>query len=522
MNSWCIYKICVSPEEFVSSLLVFLGVLFSCTPIPQQVREENFTLAVEEGKNATVQIRMINAESGEMTGVGSGFFVTSDKIATALHNITGEDPVFVRLTGEETTWKIEHVTAFNIKSDLVILKAAGKGKPLRLANSNTVQVGEPATTLGFPETKYKVTEGTIHGIGDSNSWFRVKAEYIGGMSGGPVLNRQGEVIGVAALSSGVYGYVIPSNALTVLLSQSNSPESLTQFRKRDGVRALIYYREGQRRFLRADYNKAIDALNAAIDLDPEFINAYGIRGLQKVHLGESEAAKGHVVAERDYYNAAIADFNEAFKLNPYEAPEEYRLRGWTKAKLGESEASQANIDEAQRHYREAIRDLDKALELNPEFASAYSNRGYVMGKLGESHASQDNVKQAQRDYRAAIDDYTEAIRRMPISYTETSLARLYAKRLFQPEKSDTYRKRADVKFELGTSETAQNRTETAERYYRSAIDDYTEAINLRSNDAGAYYGRGLSKQALGRHAEAKTDFEKSTELNRNFEGSHVD
>jgi tetratricopeptide (TPR) repeat protein len=509
-------------ERFLSGLLVFLGVLFSCTPIPQQVGEENFTLAVEKGRNSTVQIRMVRAESGEVTGVGSGFFVTPDQIATALHNVTGEDPVFAKLTGEETTWKIENVTAFNVKGDLVILKVAGKGKPLRLANSNTVQIGEPVATLGFPETKYKVTEGTIHGIGDSNSWFRVKAEYVGGMSGGPVLNRKGEVIGVAALSSGVYGYIIPSNALKILLSQSNSTESLTQFRKRDAIRALVYYREGQRRFLRGDYDGAIDALNEAIDLDPEFINAYGIRALQKVHLGESEAAKGNTEVERDYYNKAIADFNEAFKLNPYEAPEEYRLRGWAKAKLGESEASQGNIVEAQLHYHEAIQDFDKALELNQEYASAYSNRGYVKAKFGESKVSQDNVKQARRDYRAAIDDYTEAIRRMPTSYAESSLARLYAKRLFQPEKANTYNKRADLRFELGEFETAQNNTEKAERYYRTAIDDYTEAINLRSDHAVVYYSRGLAKRALGLHGEAKADFEKSAELNREIEDSHDD
>ena len=348
--------------RFLSGILIFLGVLFSCAPVPQQATEEHFTLAVEEGRNSTVQIRMVSTESGELTGVGSGFFVTPDKIATALHNITSEDLVFIRLTGKETTWKVESVTAFNVKGDLVVLQIAGKGKPLQLANSDTVQIGEPVTTFGFPETKYKVTEGTIHGIGEGNSWFRVKAEYVGGTSGGPVLNGKGEVIGIAALSSGVYGYVIPSNALRTLLAQSNSTESLTQFRKRNDVRALIYYREGQRRFLRGDYDKAITALNKAIELDPEFINAYGIRGLQKVHLGESEAAKGNLKVERDYYNEAIADFNEAFKLNPYGAPEEYRLRGWTRAKLGESEASQGNIVDAQRHYHTAIQDLNKALE----------------------------------------------------------------------------------------------------------------------------------------------------------------
>ena len=505
--------------RFIFSLLVFCSLLISCAPVPQQTTEENFTLVVEKGGNSTVQIRMVRMESGELTGVGSGFFVTPDKIATALHNITGEDPVYVKLTGAETTWEIESVEAFHVKSDLVVLKITGNGPPLRLADSDTVQIGEPVVTLGFPETKYKVTKGTIHGIGDGNSWFRVTAEYVGGMSGGPVLNSRGDVIGLAALSSGVYGYVIPSNALRALLSQPNSAESLTQFRKRDAIRALVYYREGQRSFLRGDYGKAVDALNEAIDLDPEFINAYGIRGLQKVHLGESEAAKGNVAVERDYYNEAIADFNAAFKLNPYAAPEEYRLRGWTKAKLGESEASQGNIIEAQRHYRAAIQDLNKALERNPEFASAYSNRGYVRTRLGESNVSQDNVRQAQEDYRAAIDDYTAAIRRMPTTDAETSLARLYAKRLFQPEKADTYNKRADVKFRLGEFETARNDTEKAESYYRAAIEDYTEAINLRSDHAVAYYNRGIAKQALGLREEAKADFETAAELNRKIEGS---
>lgn len=505
--------------RFLSRLLIFFGVLFSCAPVPQQTTEENLTLAVEKGGNSTVQIRMVSTESGELTGVGSGFFITPDKIATALHNITGKDPVFAKLVGVETTWKIESVTTFNVKADLVILKVSGKGKPLQLANSDTVQIGEPVATLGFPETKYKVTEGTIHGVGESNSWFRVSAEYIGGMSGGPVLNSKGEVIGIAALSSGIYGYVIPSNALRALLAQSNSTESLTQFRKRDAIRALVYYRDGQRKFLRGDYDEAADALSQAINLDPEFINAYGIRALQKVHLGESEAAKGNVEVERDYYNEAITDFNEAFKLNPYGAPEEYRLRGWTKAKLGESVAYQGNIVEAQHHYHTAIQDLNKALERNPEFASAYSNRGYVMTKLGESKASQDNLKQARQDYRAAIADYTEAIRRMPASHAETLLARLYAKRLFQPEKADTYNERGDVKFALGELESAQNNTQAAEGYYHAAIEDYTEAINFRSDYAIAYYNRGLANQALGRHQEAKADFEKATALNQKIEDS---
>ena len=145
-----------------------------------------------------------------------------------------------------------------------------------------------------------------------------------------------------------------------------------------------------------------------------------------------------------------------------------------------------------------------------------------MAKLGGSNVSQDNLKQARQDYRAAIADYTEAIRRMPASHAETPLARLYAKRLFQPEKADTYNARGDVKFDLGEFETSQNNSQEAETYYRAAIEDYTEAINLSSDYALAYYSRGLAKQALGRHEDAKTDFENSAELKRKIENSHND
>jgi tetratricopeptide (TPR) repeat protein len=158
----------------------------------------------------------------------------------------------------------------------------------------------------------------------------------------------------------------------------------------------------------------------------------------------------------------------------------------------------------------------------PEKANTYNKRADLRFELGEFETAQNNTEKAERYYRTAIDDYTEAIRRMPTSYAKSSLARLYAKRLFQPEKANTYNKRADLRFELGEFETAQNNTEKAERYYRTAIDDYTEAINLRSDHAVVYYSRGLAKRALGLHGEAKADFEKSAELNREIEDSHDD
>ena len=119
-----------------------------------------------------------------------------------------------------------------------------------------------------------------------------------------------------------------------------------------------------------DYEGAIADFNQAINLNPDFAKTYSNRGLAKHYLKD--------------YQRAIADFNQAIKLNP-DLAEAYANRGHSKHLL--------------KDYEGAIADFNQAIKLNPDFAEAYTGRGVSKSGL--------------KDYQGAIADYNQAIKLKP-------------------------------------------------------------------------------------------------------------
>ena len=79
------------------------------------------------------------------------------------------------------------------------------------------------------------------------------------------------------------------------------------------------------------------------------------------------------------HKGAIKDYDKALELNPDYANAYYN-RGVAKGKLGD--------------YKGAIEDFDKAIALNPNYADAYYNRGLARRDLGDHKGAEEDFAKA--------------------------------------------------------------------------------------------------------------------------------
>jgi putative serine protease PepD len=172
------------------------------------------------------------------SGSGTGFLVDGDgTIVTNAHVVGDASQVQVRFEddGELHTAQVLGVDA---STDLAAIKvdasAADGVKPLALADSDKVQVGEEAVAIGYPlGLDRTATAGIVSGLNRDiqapngfsiDEVIQTDAPINPGNSGGPLLNARGQVIGVnsqiaSAAAGGGIGFAVPANTVRDVLPQ---------------------------------------------------------------------------------------------------------------------------------------------------------------------------------------------------------------------------------------------------------------------------------------------------------------
>lgn len=164
--------------------------------------------------------------SGRRRGEGSGFAIADDLIATARH-VIGEGRRISVVLPDGRNVPVLQVYSQTAHLDMVILKTESHGLPsLTLSDQDTV-AGRRIVALGHPHgLRNSVVEGVVSGRReiDGISMIQLAMAIEPGNSGGPVVDRDGEVVGMVTLKSTAtdnIGFAVPIAHLHGLIEAPN-------------------------------------------------------------------------------------------------------------------------------------------------------------------------------------------------------------------------------------------------------------------------------------------------------------
>lgn len=163
----------------------------------------------EQARSQLVQIRTVLKGRASQTSVGSGFFVTRDGLIVTNFHVVSEaalkperhDLVYVTADGREAPVQILQIDVLN---DLALLRAGDAATRSFDAlafrpETHALAQGERIYSLGNPlDVGFAVMEGNYNGMVRRSFYPQIffGGALSGGMSGGPALDQEGQVIGV--------------------------------------------------------------------------------------------------------------------------------------------------------------------------------------------------------------------------------------------------------------------------------------------------------------------------------------
>lgn len=205
---------------------------------PQQAAPSE-TADTDSLRNASDSVLKINgtAEACAQNQSGSGFVAAPNKVVTNAHVVAGvSNPLVQTRQGQSFEGKTVY---YDASTDLAVLDVPGlEASPLKAGDNG--QAGELANFMGYPlGGPFTSRSASIQGLGYNATTaedgstskpreiYQLAANVEQGNSGGPLLNSQGQVIGVifAKATQGETGYALSMTELAPVL---DSIDSLTE------------------------------------------------------------------------------------------------------------------------------------------------------------------------------------------------------------------------------------------------------------------------------------------------------
>lgn len=172
-------------------------------------------------------------------GGGTGFFISSDGMIVTNRHVVNDSSASYTVVTDDSKKHPAHVLAIDPVNDIAVIKIDGSKYPtLNLGNSDSVQIGQTTIAIGNSLGQFSntVSRGIISGLKRNvtaggglagqteklNNIIQTDAAINPGNSGGPLLDINGDVIGInVAIAQGAQniGFAIPANQVSDIVNQ---------------------------------------------------------------------------------------------------------------------------------------------------------------------------------------------------------------------------------------------------------------------------------------------------------------
>ena len=373
--------------------------------------------AFEANKSAVAQLVVKNAQ-GEDVSTGTGFVVAPEGVLVTNYHVlvdaAGVDALFPggRRVPVAGILKVDRVR------DFALLKLAeGFYSTLEIGDSGHLREFEYTSALGFPageadeETRTVLqTHGFVLGMHPQAyadfSYIYTSTPFEPGFSGGPLLDRENKVLGIATLAGRSINLALPINEIKPFLKAGKALSFAELLEQDKNSLEALYYRGNFLLYAMGDLEGARKLYEEVLRQNPGFVLAHYDLAVIQRDLGDMDQA--------------IASYEKALALHP-NFPEALSNLGGFYFRAGQVEKARATFERALTVYpnfvqglsnlgavlgklerwKEAQPLLEKALRLDPEFAVAYFNLGnawFALGRLDEAEAAYNKSKTLGVDF----------------------------------------------------------------------------------------------------------------------------
>ena len=370
------------------------------------IAEVNLTRLVKKTQPSIVTVITYD-NKGKVKGQGSGFFINrKGHLITNYHVLRGSHSAGIK-TYDGKVYPVKSVLAENENMDLIKLSVDIREVPSNWLSVTPTQpaIAERIVVIGSPlGLEQTVSEGIVSGIREipnKGKVLQISAPISPGSSGSPVVNMNGDVVGIATF------YLVKGQNLNFAIPA----EYLLDLKPSKTIKTI------------AEWTSGVDQKSLGIRPRPKrcrlFVHTEP-EGARVRILNIKPKFRQGIVLKPGRYHVEVSD--DGYKTE----------KVWIKVEQGDDKTLRLSLkrlpqlrikdpdellsvgnDYADKgEYKKSIKAYKKAIRINPEYADAYYNMGLSYHLLGHHTEAIEAFKQAIR----IVPGYTKAHYSMGVTY----------------------------------------------------------------------------------------------------------